>query len=34
MQFVGAPGSENTLLSLARHYQQQTDWHARRAPVD
>jgi Asp-tRNA(Asn)/Glu-tRNA(Gln) amidotransferase A subunit family amidase len=34
MQFVGRPGSENTLLALARAYQERTDWHTRRPPVD
>ena len=28
-QFVGAPGSENTLLALAGHYQAHTQWHTR-----
>jgi len=32
LQFVGRPGSEATLLALARHYQQQTDWHTRHPP--
>lgn len=31
-QFVGAPGTENILLDIARHYQQQTDWHIQVPP--
>ena len=29
VQFVGAPFSENLLLALGNHYQEQTDWHTR-----
>ena len=34
LQFVGRPGSENALLAMAQHYQQHTDWHRRRPPVE
>jgi aspartyl-tRNA(Asn)/glutamyl-tRNA(Gln) amidotransferase subunit A len=33
LQLVGRPGGEATLLTLADHYQRQTDWHLRRPPV-
>jgi aspartyl-tRNA(Asn)/glutamyl-tRNA(Gln) amidotransferase subunit A len=33
MQITGAPGSESTVLMLARAYEQATDWHTRRPPV-
>jgi len=32
LQFVGAPFSENTLLTAGREFQQLTDWHRRRPP--
>jgi aspartyl-tRNA(Asn)/glutamyl-tRNA(Gln) amidotransferase subunit A len=33
LQFVGAAGSENRLLAVARAYQERTDWHRRRPPL-
>ena len=33
VQIIGRPGSESTLLALARAYQVETGWHARVAPV-
>jgi aspartyl-tRNA(Asn)/glutamyl-tRNA(Gln) amidotransferase subunit A len=33
LQMVGLPFSENTLLALAREFQNRTDWHKRRPPA-
>lgn len=33
LQIVGSPFSENTLLALAREFQNRTDWHKRRPPA-
>ena len=33
LQLVGAPFSENVLLSLGRDFQSRTDWHKRRPPI-
>jgi aspartyl-tRNA(Asn)/glutamyl-tRNA(Gln) amidotransferase subunit A len=33
IQLVGRPFSENTLLSIGKAFQQQTDWHKRRPPL-
>jgi aspartyl-tRNA(Asn)/glutamyl-tRNA(Gln) amidotransferase subunit A len=33
LQVVGAPFSENVLLSIGRDFQSRTDWHKRRPPV-
>ena len=33
LQLVGKPFAENTILRLAHHYQQATDWHRRTAPA-
>jgi aspartyl-tRNA(Asn)/glutamyl-tRNA(Gln) amidotransferase subunit A len=33
LQIVGTPFSENTLLALAREFQNRTDWHKRRPPA-
>jgi aspartyl-tRNA(Asn)/glutamyl-tRNA(Gln) amidotransferase subunit A len=33
LQLVGAPFSENMLLSIGRDFQSRTDWHKRRPPV-
>ena len=34
MQIVGPPGGEAVVLALAHAYQQRTDWHERRPPLD
>ncbi len=34
LQLVGRPFSENTLLAVGREFQNRTDWHRRRPPVD
>ena len=34
IQLVGRPFSENTLLALGREFQNRTEWHRRRPPVD
>jgi aspartyl-tRNA(Asn)/glutamyl-tRNA(Gln) amidotransferase subunit A len=33
IQLVGRPFSENTLLTLGKHFQERTDWHKRRPPM-
>ena len=33
LQLVGAPFSENLLLSIGKQYQAKTDWHTRRPPA-
>lgn len=33
LQLVGPPFSENTLIAIAREYQNRTDWHKRRPPA-
>jgi len=33
MQIVGKPFDEATILRLAHHYQQATDWHRRMPPA-
>ena len=34
IQLVGRPYSENTLLSIGKAFQERTDWHKRRPPID
>ena len=34
IQLVGRPFSENTLLAIGKAFQQRTDWHRRRPPVE
>ncbi len=34
IQLVGRPFSENTLLAIGRDFQERTDWHRRRPPLD
>jgi len=33
IQLVGRPFSENTLLTVGKHFQERTDWHKRRPPM-
>ena len=33
MQLLGRAGGENTILAIARAYQERTDWHRRRPPL-
>ncbi|MSR36146.1 MAG: amidase [Gemmatimonadetes bacterium] len=34
MQIVGPPGGESAVLAVAHAYQQRTEWHQRRPPID
>ena len=34
LQIIGSPGSEGVIMSLARAYENETEWHKRRPPIE